>query len=109
MSNMRQTASTGGTTWKKPLPPALDDCYWKIGYQKWKWKTAEIVVKFTKIERGIKLGLWGNEEYKETVSPRSLIKPVVPDGEQIVVGTEYKLNAKQYSMIMIAYPYIVGS
>jgi len=85
------------------LPGALDACYWSIDHQKWKWKTADITVKFTKIEAGINLGLWGNEGGQE-VRSSTLIKQVLEDGEQIKVDTEYKVDAIHYDMIVIAYP-----
>ena len=102
MHAMRRTGPTGAA-WKVALPAALDACYWKIDHQKWKWKTAEIIVKFTIAKPGINLGLWGNEAGEE-VNSSSLIKRVVPTGEKITEGVEYRVDGTHYDMIVIAHP-----
>ena len=107
MSNLRRAGPpTDGSTWKKSLPPASDACYWSINHEKWKWKTAEIIVKFTKIESGINLAVWGSENDIEGVGDLiGLIKHIKDDEEnELEVGKEYAVNALHYHMVVIAHP-----
>ena len=46
----------------------------------WRFKKAEIVVKFSKIDPGINIALYGQEGEDGKANPGSLIKNLVPEG-----------------------------
>ena len=70
-----------------------------INYQKWKWKKPSIVVKFTKINPGISISIWGNEG--DVVTTKSLLKEITLAPQ---LDTDYEVDAKRYNMVIVAHP-----
>lgn len=67
------------------------------------WKTAKINIKFTKIEEGVNIHLFGDDGIGDGVY--NLKKALVDDdpAKTPVINTVYKLN-QDFNMTVVAYP-----
>lgn len=78
-----------------------DVCWWNIHIQKWKWKRANISIKFTEIQDGINIYLYGSRGDDAS----NLVKSLVPGANQNPkIGKEYTVDSDMYNITVIAVP-----